>query len=90
MTCLFSKQCTVFSMRGMDTYEIIKEQIVSASGLAALVSLFGDSLYALAITLSVYELSGSLAGVGYSMTGVGLLALVFVVCLLAAARGKAQ
>ncbi len=77
-------------MRGMDTYEIIKEQIVSASGLAALVSLFGDSLYALAITLSVYELSGSLAGVGYSMTGVGLLALVFVVCLLAAARGKAQ
>lgn len=55
MTCLFSKQCTVFSMRGMDTYEIIKEQIVSASGLAALVSSFGDSLYALAITLSVYE-----------------------------------
>ncbi|MCI8267747.1 MAG: hypothetical protein HFH78_15160 [Lachnospiraceae bacterium] len=42
-------------MRGMDTYEIIKEQIVSASGLAALVSSFGDSLYALAITLSVYE-----------------------------------
>ncbi len=30
---------------------------------ATLVSSFGDSLYALAITLSVYELSGSLAGV---------------------------
>ncbi len=40
---------------------------------AALVSLFGDSLYALAITLSVYELSGSLAGVGYAMMGFGLL-----------------
>ncbi len=40
---------------------------------AALVSSFGDSLYALAITLSVYELSGSLAGVGYAMMGFGLL-----------------
>ncbi len=40
---------------------------------ATLVSSFGDSLYALAITLSVYELSGSLAGVGYAMMGFGLL-----------------
>lgn len=30
---------------------------------ATVVSSFGDSLYALAITLSVYQLSGSLAGV---------------------------
>ena len=58
--------------------------------LAALVSLFGDSLYALAITLSVYELSGSLAGVGYAMMGFGLLGLVYVVSLLAAACGKGQ
>lgn len=40
---------------------------------ATLVSSFGDSLYALAITLSVYELSGSLASVGYAMMGFGLL-----------------
>jgi hypothetical protein len=40
---------------------------------ATIVSSFGDSLYALAITLSVYELSGSLAGVGYAMMGFGLL-----------------
>ena len=77
-------------MRGMDTYEIIKEQIVSASGLAALVSSFGDSLHALAIPLSVYELSGSLAGVGYAMMGFGLLGLVYMVSLLAAACGKGQ
>ena len=40
---------------------------------ATIVSSFGDSLYALAITLSVYELSGSLAGVGYAMMVFGLL-----------------
>ncbi|MBR3470087.1 MAG: hypothetical protein IKH28_10450, partial [Lachnospiraceae bacterium] len=31
--------------------------------LATLISSFGDSLYALAITLSVYNITGSIAGV---------------------------
>ena len=49
----------------MKTYNqrVFKNPAFIKLALATLISSFGDSLYALAITLSVYNITGSIAGV---------------------------
>ncbi|MBR4604948.1 MAG: hypothetical protein IKO41_01795, partial [Lachnospiraceae bacterium] len=43
--------------------KVFKNPAFQKLALATLISSFGDSLYALAITLSVYNITGSIAGV---------------------------